>query len=1310
MDGRKLLVFSDNRQDAAFFAPNFERTSRDLALRTAICQALSASSREPLGLAVLSDEVYGFLSGHGARQDLFWDATGREPLDRTRAKKDLTARVVAEFCGFGGRRISLESLGFVTVTYEGRSLQALVEQLRRELPAPLAGHAEPLVLLLLEHFRERRAISDIPGVAYDDDALWGAHAGRRSLLKSADRTGEHGTFWLPSPNRLQGNKRTRLLEAAFGLDLSAARAVLETFWKWASHRQVGLIVPAGTFGGNRGAVLDLARLRFLEASGLTLYRCTTCGLSQLVSLTGICASDNCRGPLKPVPEAERRRLDEDNHYTHTYRHGRALIGLAREHTAAIATPARERIEAQFREGRINLLSCTTTMELGVDLGDLEAAFNANVPPGIANYQQRTGRAGRRAQAAPLVLTLARGGNYDQAIFREFDAYLARAPRPPFVKLDNEPFFSRHQLSVLLAHFLRHVLGGQPRNAPTLSDLLGAPLDHASFERLRATLDAWLEGEDGRAALHEAEALCAMLPEPCRHVGRVGPELANRFRIRMNAFLDNHARRLDDLRRRIDEAKQADEFWLADRFQRDTKRYLDQFLVDLFVRGGLIPTYSFPVDDVRLEVLSRAEQRGRERAFQARSDDLDLTRDAAYAIAEYAPGNEVVAGGRVWTSAGIARYSGEFEIERPYRLCRACNHPEIHDFGDEIPPSCSNCSETLHGPRATYLQPKGFVTSAAEPEGRDPGAGRLRARAIDEARLVTSAPHAAFEESGVAGVTLAFLPAVPEPGSSATPGELFVVNRGPKGFGYWRCRRCEHSAPATEPRPLQGDKAKHRNPRTGTECSSTALSRPVHLGHRFSTDVRQIRLGRPVPLTEDPGESDDAREAFVRALVEAVRLSAADLLEVDLRELHATWVMHGAAPDIILYDAVSGGAGYARRIGEEIPARRLLDAVRGRLACDCAAACRKCLLDYTNQRHWDRLDRLPVLAWLDTLFEAAGTSDALAALGAVPWPRASLEGLKERLAGATEVRLYGPRWLEPDSEAEPAARDFVVDLLRAGKRIDIGTMEVLPAYGSQPAELRRVLEHLMPWLREGALRLHTAPPPPLVAGKFQARLVADRVHIWLAGDGEVPLFARLLPGEIAELRPGAGDGVADIAAWLDRWQPAELPPLLARPEVRFHSYKPAERRDLGYWFDPLRGGTIERLRVRDPYALNGERNRGSLARFLAEFTRVVGDWPPRIEIAFMHPEDLQGGDGLSPGQQVLLLKADLRALGQPAGTVLDPKPVRRGRQSDFHDRELLVEVQAALGVRSAHRYALSGGIDRFLDPRYECSITHTTGSG
>ena len=106
------------------------------------------------------------------------------------------------------------------------------------------------------------------------------------------------------------------------------------------------------------------------------------------------------------------------------------MGIAREHTAAIAGEVRTDIEENFKAGEVNLLSCTTTMEMGVDLGDLEAVLCKNVPPSIANYQQRAGRAGRRAQVAPIVLTTARSGRYDRAVYENFAEYLAASRSSP----------------------------------------------------------------------------------------------------------------------------------------------------------------------------------------------------------------------------------------------------------------------------------------------------------------------------------------------------------------------------------------------------------------------------------------------------------------------------------------------------------------------------------------------------------------------------------------------------------------------------------------------------------------------------------------------------------------------------------------------------------------------------------------------------------------------------------------------------------------------------------------------------------------
>src|SRR5690606_9099634 len=158
----------------------------------------------------------------------------------------------------------------------------------------------------------------------------------------------------------------------------------------------------------------------------------------------------CGGKTLELSESERSVEKIENHYIRTYEADRVATLRAREHTASLSTELREEIESEFADGLGNGLRCTQNMEMGVDLGDLEAVINLNIPPGVSNYQQRTGRAGRRAQAAPFCVTVARSAPYDQAVFSNLHGYLEQPAPIPCFRLDNPTLFRRHQMSVLLS--------------------------------------------------------------------------------------------------------------------------------------------------------------------------------------------------------------------------------------------------------------------------------------------------------------------------------------------------------------------------------------------------------------------------------------------------------------------------------------------------------------------------------------------------------------------------------------------------------------------------------------------------------------------------------------------------------------------------------------------------------------------------------------------------------------------------------------------------------------------------------------------
>ena len=166
-----------------------------------------------------------------------------------------------------------------------------------------------------------------------------------------------------------------------------------------------------------------------------------------------------------------------------------------------------------------------------------------------------------------------------------------------------------------------------------------------------------------------------------------------------------------------------------------------FLTKLSTRG-LIPTYSFPVHSLTLEVIR--EEGGRRFGYE--QSEIALTRDASLGIAEYAPGLEVVANGRIWTSKALAQYPKQFMPDRWYIACPECFHVDIGDLPEEVPAACANCGTSEGRRKRKLIQPKGFVTAYWTANGPDRGA-LVGVKPADEARLIASPRDDQFDDSG-----------------------------------------------------------------------------------------------------------------------------------------------------------------------------------------------------------------------------------------------------------------------------------------------------------------------------------------------------------------------------------------------------------------------------------------------------------------------------------------------------------------------------------------------------------------------------------
>jgi hypothetical protein len=853
-------------------------------------------------------------------------------------------------------------------TYEALALDRLARALDENHPK-LQGYGRNVARFLLDHFRRARAIKSDTGLDLDleDPDIWGdAYARKIQFVRSNDfRKGpQHRSFIRPGELH---NSRTEPIARTFGLSTTEAQEVLLTFWERARACQL-LALEDG------GYVLDARTVRFRSGCGQPLYRCRRCASTTFHPLAEGCSAFKCEGRVTPVSAEERAQIEGD-HYARLYLRGEPRAPIAREHTAGITGPFRDKIETAFRRGKVNLLSCTTTMEMGIDLGDLETVVCKNVPPGITNYQQRAGRAGRRAQAAPLSLVLARGTNYDQHTFEHFDEFLGGKPRVYRVRLENADFFRRHQISVLLRRYLRVRLAqtghAERTGAPLVGHLFTGEYDAGSLDRLLHELDQWLMSADAAAAVAEAERLGRQLPpEIARAIPLTGKDLCTRFSSEMKRLLSE----IHDQWLSLHESEEAlgDEtkYGAALLVKHEREALLKQFLLTELSRAGVIPTYSFPVHNVTLYVREMPES-SRWQQFGA-VGRVKLDRDAIIGLGEYAPGNEVVAGGRIWTSAGVVRHSHEFMPQQSYIVCDHCQRVDIRLKYAEHPKECEQCQSRLKwvpgGRNGKFISPTGFTTSVAERKGRSPARSRLRAPGTDEARLVTMVPPDKFERTDLYAVETAFAAGCPTE-SQHLVGQLFVVNKGRKGMGYRQCLSpvCDYVEPAktltlaaaNDGNGQRGIRSPHKVPATGKQCRVGQVSlQAIHFGHRFKTDVRLIRFRA------------EADESVRITLPDVLRTATCRLLGIEVAEVMATYSTMYGDMIVILYDRTPGGAGFVETIGDEFSIAKLLDAAIEVLDCpkQCATSCVSCLRHFQNRRVWDALDRNATASFLTRIRE------------------------------------------------------------------------------------------------------------------------------------------------------------------------------------------------------------------------------------------------------------------------------------------------------------------------------------------------------
>jgi hypothetical protein len=674
------------------------------------------------------------------------------------------------------------------------------------------------------------------------------------------------------------------------------------------------------------------------------YRCEACTFLSPVTFRGNCAGCG-QDRVRPV----RPGLDEYMRARKSFWRDpveRVLAGTehpmtidVEEHTAQLGyrdtgelEATTEEFERRFRdillegEEAIDILSCTTTMEVGIDIGSLIAIGLRNMPPSRHNYQQRAGRAGRRGSAVSTVVTFAQNNPHDTDLFDNPIKLIAGPPTLTGLDLANPILAVRHVFAELLQEYFDDAVVRRTRGSvfAALGDT--APFFSTTGDGSLTQLRDWIRNEAAAAAT--LQRIAAWLP---RETMLTSAECAERLIATLEA--------------------------LAPRAQGPLPRGEDKLIEFLFAHG-VLPAYAFPRDLVTLQIEDQ-DRRGQVQILERPQQSANV------ALSEYAPGRLVVVNKQTYRIGAVTANTSADTVNRAAQLfvtpsqyvqCPNCLYTMEAGTGTPgIPcPTCASATLVL----ATVIQPE-----VVWPEGRAPLSELDDDQTITEttiAQLPVPASDRAFDhqESFGHNSTLSHGRRVP----------LIMMNRGAPGpggpTGFIVCDQCGQATVGSQQFPARHQRSYHIPARRGQppppQCRGQG--RAVYLGYQFNTDVLLLRTSVASPFVHDLSNrlAFGALKDALNSLANGLALSAASELDIDPRELQCGFRLRRTGggqslAEFYLYDTLAGGAGYSSLVGGDF--KRILDSTRDRLArCSCESSCTECLRTYGNRLYHQSLDR------------------------------------------------------------------------------------------------------------------------------------------------------------------------------------------------------------------------------------------------------------------------------------------------------------------------------------------------------------------
>lgn len=968
-EAQKLLSFSDNRQDASLQAGHFNDFVEVGMLRSALFRALVEAGEEGLRYDVLSHRIFEALN-------LPLEHYARDPQVRYQALEE-THRALRDVLGYRlyvdlrrGWRITspnLEQTGLLKIDYLSLETLCRTEEDWQGIH-PTLVMASPdtrarVARTLLDYMRRELAIH----VEYLDtqhqEQIQSRSYNRLSYPWAIDEEErmEYATVLLPHSRRPHDARENVYLSSRGGFGIYLRRR--PTFPDY--HDNLDLAATDQIIRD----LLETLRIAGLvervaepeDEEDVPGYQIPAAAMIWRAGDGTMAFHDPIRMPTQPEEGGRTNSFFVDFYRTA----GEELQHLeAREHTAQVRYEHRQEREERFRNGELPVLYCSPTMELGVDIAELNVVNMRNVPPTPANYAQRSGRAGRGGQPALVFTYCSSGSPHDQYFFRRPDQMVAGEVTPPRVELGNEALVTAHVQAIWLAKTGLDL--GQ-----TLVDVLDVSGDEPSLELQEHIVDQINRPDVYERTYGHALTVLQTFSEELGEAGWYDEDWLDRTLRNAPQAFDRACDRWRDLYRaartqaeeqgriRLDASRSAQDKRRAVRLRAEAESqlrllteaeylaYSDFYSYRYFATEGFLPGYSFP----RLPISAYIPARRR-----AENDEF-ISRPRFLAISEFGPRSIIYhEGSRYLINQVILPVDRDESFDHQVKRCEICGY--VNDMEND---RCENCNSLLNVPLTGMFRMQNVVTRR-----------RDRINSDEEERLRLGydiQTGLSYDESQVRHTTV------------RTQDEVFATMKYVQSATLWRIN-------------LGWSRRKNKNQ------------------HGFVLDVERGYWERNDQLVDDPEDpmSERTRRVipYVRdtrncllfeptahlsveqmaSLQSALKRAIETVYQLEDRELESEPLPGKDDRRLLLfYEATEGGAGVLRRLQSDPEAMaRVARAALQICHFDpetgadieyapqaderCEAACYDCLLSYGNQREHGLLDRHLIRDVLWQLKEAA----------------------------------------------------------------------------------------------------------------------------------------------------------------------------------------------------------------------------------------------------------------------------------------------------------------------------------------------------